>query len=240
MSHLGERRGSHELFIYIAGVCHQDPKGKANLIAWLHDLSAANDEPPAFVGIEYNKDKFAEIKRQRPMLRQTLESICPRASSDFLDALSECLAYEPDAVADTFPNAEPLWLDTEILNPNPTANLYLTWIVYCKQYKRWVDSKGLLFPTASTEVLDLLSKAAWDLFDPQRAQFPDRGDALRSKNFACRVLDRINQGSLGWAIVVVGAYHASVSIPESMRSRLADARIECKVDWIKPNGPVPG
>lgn len=92
MSHRGEQTGLHEMLIYIAGVCHQDPKGKANLKAWLRELSAAYNEPPAFVGAEYDKNKFAELRKQRPTLRKKMESICPRASSDLLDALADCLA----------------------------------------------------------------------------------------------------------------------------------------------------
>ncbi len=83
-----------------------------------------------------------------------------------------------------------------------------------------------------------MSEAAWDRFNPQQRQFPDPRDAIRSETFVSRVLDRIKQGNGGWAIVIVGAYHASGSIPESMRSRLTEAGIECKAYWIRPNGPV--
>lgn len=217
-----------QMVLYIAGVCHQDPKGKANLKAWLQALSAANDEPPAFVGVEYDKNKFAELKQQRPRLRQTIESHCPSASSDLLDALVDCFAYERDAVAEVFPNLEPLWLDAG--TANTTDDRYMMWVNYYK---------GVPFRSESAEALALLNEAAWDRFNPQPLQFPDPGDVPRSETFACQVLDSIKRGSGGWAIVVVGAYHASGSIPESMRSRLTDAGIECKVYLIKPNGPVP-
>src|SRR5713226_4921616 len=116
--------------LYIAGVCHQDPKGKANLKKWLHDLSADNDGPPAFVGVEYNERTFAALRKQRPMLRERVKSLCPRASSDLLDALEQCLLYEPDAVADVFPDVEPLWLEKGTTVPD---DLYETWV---KKYKR--------------------------------------------------------------------------------------------------------
>ncbi len=112
------------MVLHIAGVCHDDPKGKANLKAWLRALSAAHDEPPAFVGVEYDKDKFAELKKQRPLLSKKMQAYRPAASQDLLDALADCLAYEPDAVAEVFPNFEPLWLDTE--TSCTTNNVYNT------------------------------------------------------------------------------------------------------------------
>lgn len=222
------------MLICIAGVCHDDPKGKANLKAWLHKLSAAYNEPPAFIGAEYDKEKFAELKKQKPLLRQKMQSYGPAASPDLLDALADCLAYEPDAAAEVFPNVERLWLDTGI--PSTTNNVYNT---RGNRYQTILESKNVLFPAETATVLSLMSEAAWDHFDPQRRQFPDPADAVRSQTFACRVLGRIKRGSGRWAIAVVGAYHASASIPESMRSRLTAAAIECKAHLIKPNGPVP-
>ena len=99
------------MVIHIAGVCHDDPKGKGNLKAWLCALYAAYKEPPAFIGVEYDKDKFEELKKQRPLLRQKMQSYAPAAFPDLLDALADCLAYEPDAISEVFPNAEQLWLD---------------------------------------------------------------------------------------------------------------------------------
>lgn len=222
------------MLIYIAGVCHDDPKGKANLKAWLHKLSAAHRGPPAFVGVEYDKDKFAELTKQRPLLRQKMQSYAPAAFPDLLDALADCLAYEPDAIADVFPKLEPLWLDigTSCTTDgvyNKRANLY----------QDRLERKNVLFPAETATVLVLLSEAAWDQFNPQRLEFPDPRDAVRSQTFASRLIERIERVSGGWAIVVVGAYHASGSIPESMRCRLTAAHVKRKAFWIKPNGPVP-
>ena len=217
------------MLIYIAGVCHDDPKGKANLTAWLHKLSAAHRGPPAFVGVEYDKDKFADLKKQRPLLRQKMESYGPAASPDVLDALADCLAYEPDAVADVFPNLEPLWLDT---GTSCTTN-----DLYNRRgniYQTRLETKKLLFPAETATVLALLSEAAWETFERQ----PPEASDPRDEKFACLVLEKIGQVSGGWAVVIVGANHASNN-EGRMRYRLAAAGIECKACWIKPNGPVP-
>ena len=229
MSHRGKRRGSHKMLIYIAGVCHDDPKGKANLTAWLHKLSAAHRGPPAFVGVEYDKDKFADLKQQRPLLRQKMESYGPAASPDVLDALADCLAYEPDAVADVFPNLEPLWLDTG--TSLATTSLYNR---LGSIYQDRLELKKVVFPAETTTVLALMSEAAWETFERQGAQ----ASCPRDEKFARLVLEKIEQVSGGWAIVIVGANHATPT-PGSMRSRLTAPGIDCEVDLIKPNGPVP-
>lgn len=116
--------------------------------------------------------------------------------------------------------------------PCATDNVYNT---RGNDYQTRLESKNVLFPAESATVLDLMSNAALGRnFERQSSQAPEPRDA----KFASLVLDKINQGSGGWAIVIVGANHAT-GIPESMRSRLTDAGIECRVDWIKPNGPVP-
>lgn len=129
---------------------------------------------------------------------------------------------------------ERLWLDTG--TPCTTNNVYNARGNF---YQTRLETKKVLFPAETATVLALLSQTSWNLFDGQRRQFPNPTDALRSEIFARRVLDRIKQESEGWAIVIVGAYHASGSILESTRPRLTDGGIECKVDWIKPNGPAP-
>ena len=217
------------MLIYIAGVCHDDPKGKANLKAWLHKLSVAHPELPSFVGVEYDRDKFAKLKKQRPLLRQKMQSYGPAASPDLLDALADCLAYEPDAVADVFPNLEPLWLDTG--TSCTTNNLYNT---RGNVYQDRLELKKVVFPVETATVLALLSEAPWEYFEKRGLRVPDP----RDEKFARLVLEEIAQVSGSWAIVVVGAKHAT-GIPGSMRSRLTDAGIECKIDLLKPNRPVP-
>lgn len=230
--------------LYIAGVCHQDPKGKANLKGWLRALRADNDGPPAFVGLEYNENKFAEIKKQRPMLRKKVKSMCPRASSDLLDALEQCLAYEPDAVGEEFPNVEPLWL-MKGTSP-PIEDLYDCWVGCYKRYynpARQVSSQEAA-RVGTEQALTILSEAAWAEFKSYenriskglQIEVPD--PEQRDKKFACLVREKIDQVSGGWAIVIVGANHASNNVGR-MRYRLTAAGIKCKVDLIKTNGPVP-
>ena len=218
-----------KMVIHIAGVCHDDPKGKTNLKTWLHKLSVAHPDPPSFVGVEYDKDKFAELKKQRPLLRQKMQSYGPAASPDLLAALEDCLAYEPDAVADVFPNLEPLWLDTG--TSCTTNDLYNR---RGNVYQDRLERKNVFFPAESATVLALLSEAAWETFERQGAQ----ASCPRDEQFARLVLEKIEQVSGGWAVVIVGANHASNN-EGRMRYRLAAAGIECKACWIKPNGPVP-
>jgi hypothetical protein len=201
--------------LYIAGVCHFDPTGRARLLEWLEQLSEEHSEPPAFVAVEYDSDLFTKIKAQRARFRCLLTEHWPHAMPDFLDELELSLGYEGDTHERVFPDARIIWIDQgRMYNVEGFAEGRLI------MYHQFLGEQGLLEDTAAA--LAILSQRALEAAGP-----PTEGNE-RDARFARLIIQAIADGSGDWAIVVVGANHAS-DCPGRMRCLLEQVGQTCEV-----------
>jgi hypothetical protein len=206
--------------LHIAGVCHLDPTGTTRLAEWLEHLLRDKAEFPAFVAVEFDAELFAKVKSQRTVFRSLLSQHWPRATPELLDELALSLGYEGDTHERAFPHAKVIWLDQG--RPSDVENLAPARLV---TYHQFLGEQGL--PHNASAALSRLSQQAWE-----SANAPTEGND-RDRKFASLVLQEIEDAGGDWAIVIVGATHAS-DRPGRMRRLLEEAGHTCEVTMLRP------
>ena len=204
--------------IYMAGVNHFDPLCRENLIKWFTELVAINDNPPAFIAVEYDKDHFEQIKKQRKRFRRLIQNEWPYLSSDKVDILQNSLGYEGDAHLQVFPAVELLWLDEgrQVNNKSIIINYAEDRLkIYAGS---WSVSKPLSINQLSENIRKIEASGV---------------SSDRDVEFARLIQQRISKGGGSWAIAVVGSSHASEKNQGSMRYLLEDAGLLCEVTDVQ-------
>ena len=211
---------SEDMKLHIAGVYHFDPTCRTRLRQWLEQLSAAHAELPAFVAVEYDADLFAQIKAQRTAFRRLLSEQWPDGAPELLDELELSLGYDGDTHERVFPGAKVVWLDQGRMY-DVGGFAYERLIMY----HQFLGEDGS--PQDTSAALRRLSQQA-----RQRANAPTEGNA-RDRKFADVILEEIQRGGGDWAIVIVGATHASHH-PGRMSRLLKETGQLCDVSILHP------
>jgi hypothetical protein len=212
------RRTPHTVKLYIAGVIHFDPLGRAGLRRWLRRCFAVEGGPPAFVATEWDQNTFAEVRRQRAEFHDLAQGEWPHASPKALRILELSLGYEADTHVELFPDVEVLWLDEGRQTDPSRVQGYAKGRL--EMYRSFLQ--GSWSPPGSLTLLRTLSHAA------RRRAEPDFVPGDRDSTFARLILDRIARGGATWAVAIVGANHASRA-RGSMRSLLEEEGCFCDV-----------
>ncbi len=204
--------------LHIAGVNHNDPQCRSRLIIWMKKHYKKYKTVPAFIAVEYKKEHFIMIKRQRNKFFKLLNEKWHNLSSQVLHILTNSLAYESDAHIDIFPDVEILWLDEDREASSDIIDKYaedrLNIIVGCTDKCNF------------TSIEDISEK----IWARSRSSCPSN----RDKVFATKIKNKINSIEDNWAIVIIGTNHAE-NIAGSMRNLLEQHGICCNVDFMKPS-----
>jgi len=197
--------------IFMVGVNHFDPLGRADLLARLNALAASHPDPPAFVALEFDRHHFSDLVAQRPYFRKVLQGASPDLGDGELDVLVSSLAYEGDTHREVFPTAPVLWLDEgRVLSDGDLRD-------YADQRARmYIGHAGGSLHGASDKISrSIKTIAGTDI---------NRG---RSQAFAARIEQQLHDPKGTWAVVITGESHASASVAGSMRQLLQAAGVTC-------------
>ena len=209
--------------IFFAAINHFDPLCKPRLLCWLRDKAQQNAEPPDFVGVEWEHGLFEDVKAQRAELHRLAEQTWPEAPLAFIDALVQVLAFEGDTHLEVFTDAQTVWLDEGRVVSDPTIITH-----YARDRMKVYQSYLSNVSSYDESTLIDMSREAW-----RRCPSANRGATLRDERFAAVITRHVKADSDSWAIVVVGADHASEE-PGYLISRLNSAGILCIVSDLRP------
>jgi hypothetical protein len=209
--------------ILFAAINHFDPLCKPRLICWLRDKAQQNAEPPDFVGVEWKHELFEDVKAQRAELRRLAEQTWPEAPLAFIDALVQALAFEGDTHLEVFTDAHTVWLDEGRVVSDPTIITH-----YARERIKLYQSYLSNVSSYDESTLIDMSREAW-----RRCASANRGATLRDEKFAAVITRHLKADSDSWAVVVVGADHASEE-PGYLVSRLKNAGVFCIVSHLRP------
>lgn len=210
--------------IWIAGMNHNDILGPHRLTNWIEHVKENEDSLPNFVGVESSQNIFSQIKMQRPLMKRFVQEIWPETNQEIQALFENSLLFEVDLHVNFFPTVKTIWMDQGRIVNDPTIisnyakermNIYRSFIPDCNKKLKIVD-------------VEKMSKVSW-----AQANQTQSGGTNRDAMFAETILKQMNEAQSGWAIVIVGARHASRS-PGTMLTRLIDAGISCEVTVLRP------
>ncbi|MBN2170675.1 MAG: hypothetical protein JW819_05045 [Candidatus Krumholzibacteriota bacterium] len=184
--------------LFVAGINHLDVLGRTKLSLWLHDLSVNVEGKPAFVAIEFDKETFSVLIKQRPILLNLAKARWPTLAEETYEVLARSIAYEGDSHIPFFPRAPIIWLDEdrEVTDPSKIHE-------YAKRRQEYYEPRAPACESAS--FLESLSRAAWN--DDSTTNEERRA---RDPVFAQRIISASKaQHADSWAIAIVGYNHAS-------------------------------
>jgi hypothetical protein len=207
--------------LYIAGINHNDPLCRIELIEWMKDLAKQEQTPPAYVAPEWKEEYFNLVKEQRVEFDKNVRSEWPLLSEDQLEAITLSLGYEGDAHKDVFGELPVVWLDQErSVHGSSVKDFYRYRFQHLKRWAKEKDENEIF--------LTLLSKTIREEGDSGSAASNPSIDKGRDAAFYKAIKETCNPLCSDWAIIVVGALH-SLPTPGSMASLLELDGYQCIV-----------
>lgn len=209
--------------LHILGINHNDPAMRQSLTGWL-SRKAGMLGRPHFVGVEWDHALFDRVTAQRQRFRELVAFQWPAMSDSLLNILSLSLGYEGDSHIEVFGQnpVETLWLDEgrEYYEGDITQFPENRLALYTSYLPQWPERA-----TDAQIILLMSESASKDVGDP-----PLRGD-LRDGRFADLLTRRFALGAEGWAVAIVGKFHAT-KIDGSMLAILESRNIVCEVSML--------
>ncbi len=210
--------------LHIAGINHFDPLCRARLICWLERLLHTKKTSPAFIAIEASNDAYKKILDQREIFRQMLKSEFPNVSPVITDLLVQSLYYEADTYQIIFPDVNIIWLDANRELDQSTLDNYAR--DRLNIYRRFMNKDNSL---------RMIGEAYWN-DDWKLPPTTPLGDPDYHRDYV--IFNMINNAIAthngSWAIVIVGASHAS-NREHSAKILLEKAGILCLVKILDDN-----
>lgn len=190
----------------------------------MRDKAQQNAESPVFVGVEWDRGLFENVTFQRAELRRLARETWPRATLAFIDALVEGLAFEGDTHLEVFTDVQTLWLDQGRVLSDPTviSNYARDRIRVYHSYLPDVSSHN------ESTLLDM-SREAW-----RRSSSRTPEATCRDEKFSAVIIRYLEEHSGSWAIIIVGADHASQE-PGCLLFTLKTKGITCIASELRPN-----
>lgn len=99
--------------IYIAGINHNDPLSRIELIEWMNDIASYEQSYPDFIAPEWKEEYFNSVKKQRTEFDKRVRSEWPFLTESQIEAITLSLGFEGDAHKEVFGELPVLWLDRE-------------------------------------------------------------------------------------------------------------------------------
>lgn len=99
--------------LYAAGINHNDPLMRKELVDWLQELKKQYDSDPCFIAVEWGQNAHAKVAGSRDEFKELAKKAWPGVSHDLLTTLAEAMGYEGDAHREVWADLEPIWLDDD-------------------------------------------------------------------------------------------------------------------------------
>ncbi|MEJ3719236.1 hypothetical protein WGM54_14545 [Paenibacillus polymyxa] len=206
--------------IYIAGINHNDPLSRIELIEWMNGIARHEQTSPDFVAPEWKEEYFNLVKEQRAEFDKRVRSEWSSLTEKQIEAITLSLGYEGDAHKEVFEELPILWLDQERNAGNPSVEDFYKYRF--KNLRDWAQEID-----KNENFLTLLSKKIRN-FQSVSVKSNPSIDPNRDAAFHKVITNECSPHRLGWAIIVVGALHA-LPTPGSMRSLLETDGYQCIV-----------
>ncbi|HEY60536.1 MAG TPA: hypothetical protein G4N92_07640 [Anaerolineae bacterium] len=210
--------------ISISAVHHFDPLCKQRLLKWLFFERSTHCHPPTFVAVEWDCQIFEQILKQRKIVYNLAKKRWPNATTKFLYALAEAVAYEGDTHMEVFPDIPTIWLDQGITIDDQTIITD-----YAKdRINVYVNLIGDKICNFDEETLHFMSRRAWE-----RSEFSNNRKTDRDDKFSSIIINKYVLNPNKWAIVIVGANHAKKH-QGTMISELENHGFNIEVSKLNP------
>jgi hypothetical protein len=208
--------------IFLAGIAHGDPTGRAKIIAWLDTISKRLDSPPAFVAVEYHSDSLGACHEQRLKFTNEMHARFPEMPKETLQELSKAIAYEIDPHMPIFPTARVVYLDEN----RSDAQIERTWssmiFLLCMTIEALAENKHPISPS------DVFAHIASQRSGEKSQPTPDRDRLWMS------ILTDVTSKTDGsWCALVVGTDHLE-NRKDSIRGLLQERGFKCHVTDLTP------
>ena len=236
----------------MVGVVHDDPRGRDELRAILYALRGAEGDP-AFVALEYDEEFWGGLLDQRGWLADTfIRTFKGGAGQGDLSGqvatwLAATLGYEPDVGTEVFGERVPrTWLESGArgVAGERAANLLCNFMRYLKHPATgrndcpWAEDPGNDGPVVghlsavSRDIAGKLPTREWD------------HEWERDDRWAATLARQTDRYERGWALIVIGAMHATHRDDHTLRTQLENDGRRCDVRFAgfqPPNswGPDP-
>jgi hypothetical protein len=209
--------------LYFAGINHNDPLCRYELINWLDRLSESMDTEPAFIAVEASKQVYEKLKCQRNQFRKKAKAEYPQLSEAVIEHLALTIYYEADAHLEVFSNTGIIWLDAGRQVNEESLLEYAQ--VRLNMYKPFLNIRNDILKRISEEVWN----ENWEKPPETRGGYPDyRRDFI----FHQIIKEAIYSHQGDWAIIIVGASHSAMR-NNSVRVLLEKEHFDCNVTVLK-------
>lgn len=182
---------------------------------------------PAFVAVEWDSGIVNTRGPQRTLYRTKWSASRPQDPPEVVDLLTFRLAWESDSHASCVPDAPIVYLD-EGRDPAPSGSPFGS--------NRLIQEQLLIGPnykaTPTDEVLPQVC-AHWEAESAavERAIQEKGWDPTRDRTWHGLIRDASSRTSGDWAVVTVGALHASRISDETLYCLLHD-EFDCSVEYL--------
>lgn len=210
--------------LYFAGINHNDPLCRHELINWLYSLSQTMATEPAFIAVEASKQVYEKLKCQRNQFKKKAKAEFPQLSEAVIEHLALTIYYEADAHLKVFPNIGIIWLDAGRQVNEESLSEYAH--VRLNMYKS--------FLSIGNDILKRISEEVWNK-DWEKPPETPLGDPDYHRDFIFHetIKEAICTHQGDWAIIIVGASHSAMR-NKSVRVLLEKDHFDCNVTVLKP------
>lgn len=186
----------HGFTVYLAGVNHNDPLMRRELVDWLRDLKNEHETQPCFVAVEWGQEAHALVVAARDEFKELARGKWPCISVTLLAGLADAMAYEGDAHRELWPDLEPIWLDDDRPLTRGRMLRLLTWADgNLRLYEGILE--GIDPVNDPDAVLNQIRVKAHE------DQLAWQGGGERDESWAKQILKAIRE-ECDWAVVIAG------------------------------------
>jgi len=220
------------MHVRFAGGLHYDPTSRRACIEFMKTLSA--ESKPVLVAVEWDSGIVAKLEAEREDFKRRWARFREQDPPELVEQLAKSIAWESDVFKDVFGDLPVVWLEDGRGEPPSTRPLGSNRRLDC-EYALAPDPKER--PTA--DVLPRLHRY-WleDAEVTQKKLIEDGRDSSRDKAWEKNLAPSLDKD--GWALVIVGAIHASDWDDETLFNLLIAGGHRCDAGFLvwKPTPPT--